>query len=120
MDLLVPSTNHITIAGQLVHLPHLTKEDNSVQCQFVIANNSTYKTRKGVTKKKSCYIKIIAWGKLAEDCARFLDIESPVVVEGTMETPFVSPSNQSRRGDPRIRATDVQFLEKGIINKSGV
>jgi single-stranded DNA-binding protein len=117
MDLLVPSTNHIIIAGQLVHPPHLTQEDNPVRCQFVIANNSTYKTRKGVTKKKSCFMTIITWGKLAEDCARFLDVESPVVVEGAIETPLVSPSH---RGDPRIRATDIQFLEKGIINKSEV
>lgn len=116
MDLLVPSTNRIIIAGQLVHPPDFNNKGNTPSCQFVIANNSLYKTKGRVSKTKSCFIKIIAWGKLAEDCYRFLDVESPVVIEGSLETPFVSPSH---RGDPRIRATDIQFLEKGIVQKHG-
>jgi single-stranded DNA-binding protein len=53
---------------------------------------------------------VITWGQLAIDCRKFLKTESPVYVAGSLETPL--DTKTGRCGRPRIRATEVQFLEK--------
>ena len=115
MDLKVPPTNFVGIAGQVVSPPHFYERNGKDVCEFVIANNRSYKTRGGEYREKSCFIPIITWGRLAKDCHDCLETNSPVYVEGHLETPIVGP--EERRGKPRIKASEVQFLEKGAARK---
>lgn len=111
MDLSVPATNNICIAGQVVSPPHFGERNNTPWTEFVIANNRTYRTRSGELKKRSCFIAVITWGNLATACAQYLDVESPVYIEGILETPLNHKTGKCSKA--RIKARDVEFLDKG-------
>lgn len=116
MELRVPPINFSVLAGQVTS-PLRTGESNGViYCEFVIANNRLIKNKNSDKEEKTTFMPVIAWGKLAQDCIKFLSVESPVYVVGILETPM--DAVRGKCGRARIRANEVQFLEKGVTKKS--
>lgn len=64
-------------------------------------------------KPTADFIRIIVWGKMAENCASYLAKGRLVAVNGSIETgSYKTPSGETRFTTD-VRANDVQFLEWG-------
>lgn len=112
MDRRIPPTNIIVIAGQLVTDPCKMTFDGTPCTEFLIANNQTFKTAQGDRHEKSCFISVVTWGILARDCLNFLSRKSAVCIEGELES-----ASRSQGGKISIRATKVEFLDKGTVRE---
>lgn len=53
---------------------------------FSIAVSESWKDKSGEKKEKTEWIRIVAWGKLAEICGEYLKKGQQVFVEGRMQT----------------------------------
>lgn len=112
MDRRVPPTNLVVIAGQLVTDPRKLTHDGTSCTEFLIANNQTFRTTQGERREKSCFISIVTWGVLAKDCLNFLSRKSAVYIEGELES-----ASRAHGGKISIRATKVEFLDKGTVRE---
>ena len=112
MDRRVPPTNIVVIAGQLVTDPCKMTSDGTPCTEFLVANNKTFKTAQGERQEKSCFVSVVTWGILARDCLNFLSRKSAVCVEGELES-----ASRSHGGKVSIRATKVEFLDKGTVRE---
>lgn len=112
MDRRIPPTNLVVIAGQLVTDPRKLTHDGTPCTEFLIANNQTFRTTQGERREKSCFISIVTWGVLAKDCLNFLSRKSAVYIEGELES-----ASRAQGGKISIRATKVEFLDKGTVRE---
>ena len=79
--------NKIMILGNLTRDPELrqTPAGQSV-CNFDVATNRIWTAPSGEKNQKTEYHRVIAWGKLAEICGKYLVRGKLVFVEGRIET----------------------------------
>jgi single-strand DNA-binding protein len=113
MDRRIPPANLVVIAGQLVTDPQRLSNDNGIPCtEFLMANNQTFRTSSNERREKSCFVSVVTWGVLARDCLNFLSRKSAVYVEGELES-----APKSKGGKVSIRATKVEFLDKGTVRE---
>ena len=87
-------------------------------CNFSVAVNKQYTDKNGEKVKRTIWIRVSTWGKVAENCAAYLVKGSLVLVEGEL--------NADEGGNPRawtkqdgstgtsfeITANNVKFLSK--------
>lgn len=102
--------NKVMIAGNLVRDPEFRKSPrgNSI-CEFVLAANHRYNNGER-TKEEVCYIDVEVFGKVAENCFKFLFKGSPVFLEGRLMSGRDKKHNHDKT---LIRAEKAQFLGKG-------
>jgi len=113
MDRRIPPANTVIIAGQLVTDPRRRLNDNGVSCaEFLMASNRTFKTASNERREKSCFVSVVAWGVLADDCLSSLSRKSAVYVEGELES---APKSQG--GKVSIRATRIEFLDRNAVRR---
>ncbi len=55
-------------------------------CNFSLATDESYTDKAGQRQKKTEWHNIVAWGKLAENCAKLLSKGSLCYVEGRLQT----------------------------------
>jgi single-strand DNA-binding protein len=55
-------------------------------CNFSLATDESYTDKSGERQKKTEWHNIVAWGKLAENCAKLLSKGSLCYVEGRLQT----------------------------------
>lgn len=79
--------NIVTIGGNLTRDPELKHfESGSAFCDFGIANNRKYKTKDGDVKEEVSFIGLVAYGKVAENIAKYFVKGSPILIEGRIKT----------------------------------
>jgi len=97
--------NKIIIQGNLVKDPELKDLGNSQLCKFTLASNRQYKDQ-----EETCFIDIIAWGKLAELCDKYLLKGKPVLIEGRLQQDTWETKDGDKRSKHVIVANEVVFL----------
>lgn len=100
--------NRVVLIGRLTREPELiyTKEGTAV-CKFTLAVNRKF------NKDEADFIDIVAWRKLGENAANYLDKGRLVAVEGRLQIrPYETKDGQKRKAT-EIVADDIRFLEKG-------
>ena len=110
MERRVPPTNLVVMGGKLVTDPQRRHSDGTSCTEFLMANNRPFRTTTGERREKSCFVSVITWGVLADDCLNYLSRKSAVCVEGELES-----ATQAQGGKISIRATKVEFLDKGSV-----
>lgn len=97
--------------GNLTRDPELrhTAQGTSV-ANFSIAVNRTYKGNDGDFKKEVNFFNIVVWGKMGENCVKFLTKGRPVLVEGRLATRSYETQDGQKRNITEIVADNVQFL----------
>ena len=95
-------------SGNLVRDPEEFKTQNDkTVCKFVIAVNETYTKEDGTRPVQ--YFNVVAWGKLAENCLKYLKKGSKISLYG-------NPQNRSYEKDGETKyifeivATDIEFV----------
>ena len=87
--------NRVLLIGNLTRDPELRYiPSGAAVTTFGMAVNRVYNTQSGEKKKDTCFIRIVVWGKTAENCGEYLSKGSPVFVEGRL--------NADENGGPRV------------------
>jgi single-strand DNA-binding protein len=106
------SLNRVLLIGNLTRDPELRYiPSGSAVATFSLAINNVYKTAAGEKKEDVCFIKVVVWGKTAENCAEYLKKGRSCFVEGRLQTrSWDGPDGQKKYSTEVIAAT-VQFLD---------
>jgi len=111
------SLNRVLLAGNLTRDPQCRETSSGMPvADMGMAINEKYKTKSGETKESTCFIDIIAWGVLAEVCAKRLSKGSLILVEGKLQFEQWETKTGDRRNKIRVRAERIQFLDGGSGN----
>ena len=105
------SLNKVLFIGNLTRDPELKfTSSGAAVANFGLAVNRKYK--QGEEWKTSvCFIDIVAWEKLAENCAQYLKKGGLVLIEGRLELQTWEKDGQ-KRSKHEVVAHNIQFLDK--------
>lgn len=107
----MPSLNKVFIIGNLTKDPELRYiPSGQAVASFTVAVNRTFEGKDGNKKEDACFIKVVAWGKLAEICNEYLKKGQPVFVEGRISTRSWDGPDGQKRYATEVVAENVQFL----------
>ena len=112
--------NKVFLLGNLTRDPELRHTANgSSVASFSVAVNRTYKGSDGDLKKETSYFNIVVWGKLGENCSKYLTKGRPVLVEGRLQNRSWEAEDGTKRYATDIVAEVVQFLGSGSNSAGG-
>ena len=112
------SLNRVIVAGNLTRDPELkVTPSNRKFTSMAIAINEFWKDKNGKTTKKTSFINIIAWGGLAENCAKYLKKGRAVMIEGRIETDKYEDRQGKTQYITRVNCNNVVFLENSSRNE---
>ncbi len=105
--------NKVIIAGRLTRKPEIRKTPNGASVtDLLVALNREFTTAAGERQQEVCFVDVVVWGKLAENCVNHLNVSSPVLVEGRLQLDVWHARDGDKRSKLRVAAERVQFLEK--------
>jgi len=112
-DLRMPDVNTVLIAGNLTRDPAFRKTTNGTPVtNFWVASNRRFRDNTGQWRENVCYVGVVAWYKLAENCANNLKKGSAVVIEGELQSRSLKTDDGRNRNIVEIKARRVQFLDR--------
>ena len=101
------SVNKVFLMGNLTRDVDLRyTQQNKAIAEFTVAAN-----RRGGDHEETCYVDVVAWGKVAENCRRYIGKGSCVYVEGYLKQDrWEDRKTGQSRNKLRVVAESVQFL----------
>ncbi|MDA3798041.1 MAG: single-stranded DNA-binding protein [Kiritimatiellae bacterium] len=113
------SLNQVFLLGNLTADPEVRyiSSGNAV-CELRMAVNRRYKTRDGQDAEEVCYVSVDVWGKQAENCGKYLNKGSGVLVSGRLKFDSWEKDGQ-KFSRLKVTATNVQFMSRGNHEQSG-
>jgi single-strand DNA-binding protein len=112
-ELKIPEINTVLIAGNLTRDPvYRTTSNGTPVVNFYIASNRRYRDGQGQWQEDVCYVGVVAWNRLAEDCRNNLRKGSAVLVDGELQSRTLRLEDGSLRTIVEIKAHRIQFLNK--------
>lgn len=112
--------NRIVLVGRLTAKPELrTTQSGIAVATFTIAVERRYKNANG--EKEADFIDIVTWRGIAENCAKYLDKGSAVVISGSLQIRNYEDKNGNKRKAAEVVADEVRFITpaKNKQDKSG-
>ncbi len=105
------SLNKVQLIGNLTRDPELryTPQGTAV-CTLGLATNRSWTTGQGEKKEDVEFHRIVAWQKLAELCAEYLNKGSRIFVEGRLQTRKWKGQDEVERTTTEIVITDMIML----------
>ena len=98
--------NRVVLCGNLVRKP----ETRYLQSGMAVGNFTIALNRKSKEKDEVSFIPITVWDKLAENCEKYLDKGSPVLLEGRLNQKSWTTKEGEKRTCLEVVAENVQFL----------
>lgn len=112
-DMRMPDINSVLIAGNLTKDPILRKTGNGTSVtNFWIASNRRFKDNLGQWRENVCFVGVVTWYKLAENCAENLKKGNAVLIEGELQSRSLRSADGRGRSIVEIKARKVQFLNR--------
>ncbi len=115
--------NHVVLIGRLTRDPELRYVSGSgtAVSQFTLAVDKQLSRDKKQQfeqqgKPTADFIRIVVWGKQAENCANYLKKGRLVAVHGSINVSSYKNNNGETRYSTDVVANNVQFLEWGDRN----
>ena len=119
-EIRMPDINSVIIAGNLTRDPVFRKTTNGTPvANFGIASNRRFKDNNGVWRENVCYVGVVAWYKLAENCAENLKKGSAVIIEGELQSRTLRNDEGKNRSIVEIKAHRIQFLNRKDMMTDG-
>lgn len=108
------SVNKVIIIGNLGQKPELKFLPNGTACGNLSVATSEKWEKDGNKQEKTEWHRVVTYGKLAENCAQYLDKGRSVYVEGKLQTrSWDDKSTGEKRYMTEIVAQNVTFLGGG-------
>lgn len=114
--------NKIFILGNVVKNPESrTTPSGQTVATFSIATNRMWTDKQGQKQKKAEFHNIVAWGKLGEICAQYLEKGKLVFIEGRVETRSWDAPDGTKKYRTEVIAENMQMgpRSSGTQNASG-
>ena len=100
--------NSVTLIGNLTRDPELSyTPSQAAKCQFTMAIN---RPKRQGEDQGADYIRIVVWGKTAENCDRYLAKGRKVAVSGSIRTGSYKNKNGDTVYTTDVWANSVEFL----------
>jgi len=105
------TVNKVFLIGNLTRDPELRyTPSGSAVCEFGIAINRVF-TSNNERKEETCFVDVNAWGRQAENCAKYLQKGSSVCIEGRLHLDQWEDRETGRpRSKLKVVAERTQFL----------
>jgi len=106
--------NKVFLIGRLtqdVEIKHLPS--GSTVATLNMATNRSYKDRNGNLREETEYHKVVAWGKLAELCHKYLNKGRLIFVEGRIRQRSWLDTEGNKRVSYEIIAENIRFGPRG-------
>ena len=105
--------NRVIVLGRLTRDPELKQvPSGTAVVDMGLASNEKFKTRAGELVERACFVDVVAWGRQAESCCKYLSKGSRVLVEGRLQLDQWESDDGQRRSKLRVRAERVNFLAR--------
>lgn len=104
------SVNKVTLLGHLGNKPDVKTVGDTQVATFSLATNEEWKDKQGVKQSRVEWHRIVAWGKKAEICGKYLDKGKQVYIEGKLATRDWEDKEGVKRYTTEIIADNVQFV----------
>lgn len=105
------SFNRVFLMGNLTRDPELRYLTNGTAvANLGLAVNRRYRAQDGELKEEVCFVRIVVWGKQAENCSQYLNKGSGIFVEGRLQSRSWETEDGQKRSVMEVRADRVQFL----------
>lgn len=106
------SLNKCMVIGRLGQDPEVRyTKSNTAVATMSVATSDRYKDSSGEWKEKTEWHRIVAWGRLAEVCDKYLKKGSQVYFEGPIQTKQWEDKNGQKRYTTEIKALQLQMLD---------
>ncbi len=107
------SLNKVFLMGNLTRDPELRyTPSGTAVANFSIAINSNYTTQNGEKREDTTFVRVVVWGRQAENCNEYLSKGRPVFVEGRLQSRSWDAPDGTRRSAMDVIAQRVQFLAR--------
>lgn len=104
--------NKAIIVGNLGAAPELRyTQSGTPVASFRVATTERWKGQDGQMQESTEWVSIVAWGKLAEICGKYLQKGSKVYVEGSINTRKWQDNNGYDRYSTEIKAREMKMLD---------
>lgn len=104
--------NKAMIIGRLGADPEVRyTQANTAIANFNVATTDKYRDANGETVENTEWHRIVAWGKLAEFCQKFMKKGSQVFIEGPIQTRQWEDKEGQKRYTTEIKALTIQLLD---------
>lgn len=101
--------NLLVITGNLTRDPEIrTNQDGKTVCNFTVAVNRR-RTQQN-QQPEADFFRIAAWGKLGENCQKFLSKGRKVSVIGSVSVHTYQAQDGTTRASMEVFAQDVEFI----------
>jgi single-strand DNA-binding protein len=100
------------LLGNLGNDPELRQTGSGSVCEFRLATNESW-IKDGEKHDKTEWHRIICWGKLGENCAKYLSKGRQAFVEGRLQTRTWEDKDGNKRYTTEIVASNVVFVGGG-------
>lgn len=108
------SVNKVILIGNVGKDPDVKfTPGGQAVANFTIACNEQWKDKAGEKQERVEWIRIVAWGKLAELCGQYLQKGRQVYIEGKMQTREWTDKENVKKWTTEVVAKEVTFLGKG-------
>ncbi len=108
------SLNKVLLMGNITRDPELRYiPSGSAVTTFTIAVNRVYKLQSGEKKEETSFVRVVVWGKQAENCKEYLSKGSPIFVEGRLQSRSWDGPDGQKRNTIEVIAANIQFLRGG-------
>lgn len=112
------SVNKAIVLGNLTRDPENKRLDSGTEVTtFSVATNRTWKDKNGEKQEDVEFHNIVAWGKLAEICAKYLNKGKKVYIEGRLQTRNWEDDAGVKKYRTEIVAQEMVMLSGGNRDK---
>jgi single-strand DNA-binding protein len=115
MEVSAMAINKVMVIGNLGADPVVRTLPNSGQnaANFSLATTERFTDRNGVQQERTEWLRVVAFGRLADTCERFLGKGRQVYVEGRLTTrQYEAKDGSGKRYRTEIVARQIRFLGK--------
>jgi single-strand DNA-binding protein len=106
--------NKVILVGNLGADPELKTTTGSQQvAQLRIAVNESWTDKAGARQERTEWVRVVAWGKLADLCSQYLAKGRQVYIEGRLQTREWTDKENRRQFTTEVVAQNVVFLGGG-------
>lgn len=108
------SLNKVMLIGNLGATPELKHlPSGQAVCEMRIATNEKWTDKQGQKQERVEWHRIVIWGKMGENCAKYLDKGRQCYVEGRIQTRTWDDKEGKKHYMTEIVAQQVTFLGGG-------
>jgi single-strand DNA-binding protein len=114
------SFNKVVLMGNLTRDPEVRQlASGTAVGDLGVAINERYKDKDGAWQEKPVFVDVTAWGKTAENCDKYLNKGSAVLIEGRLQFDQWETDDGQKRSKLKVVADNVQFIGGKSKSKDG-